>query len=171
MTKFAALCATALALATPGIAQAASPDGDHIFKGTVEVRKNIPTWSTCEVTAVVNVAAGVPKLKSVSLTGPAPCPGIVFTGLPSGPIIIASPVGRVPIIGIITPPLLIFPTDACLGELMFTWGGNSATPRTITFVDGLSNVPDGNPDNVGATENACRLRGTLVQTSTPPLNL
>jgi hypothetical protein len=58
-----------------------------------------------------------------------------------------------------------------LGSLTLSWGGNTATPRSLAFTDGLSNIPDGNPDNFGATENACRIRGVLLQTSTPAVSL
>jgi hypothetical protein len=165
MKKFAVICATALALTVPGIAQAANPDGDHTFVGSLQVRKNIPSWTTCTVTAVVNVTGGVPKLKSVAVAGAGACGVISFSGLPSAAINTASsPLVTVPNVRVNIGPVLIFPADACEGPLNLIWGGNSASPRSLTFVDGTSNVPDANPDNVGATENACRIVGVLNQT-------
>lgn len=165
MKNFAVLCATALAMATPGIAQAATPDGDHTFTGTLEVRKNLPLWTSCTVTIVVDVTSGVPSLQSASASGSSTCTGITFSGFSgttlntSGLPIVVQPAIRIDIAAI---PLLA-PADACAGSLTLVWGGNSGSTRTITFVDGTSNIPDANPDNAGATENACRIRGVLTQ--------
>lgn len=184
MKNFSVICAAALALTAPGIAQAASPAGDHTFVGTLEVRKNLPLWSSCNVTAVVNVASGTgnPTLKSVSVSGSGACPAISFSGLPSATVIVHPTLGlpwfRVPNVRVniaAIPGLAV--ADACEGKMDFVWGSNTATPRTITFVDGgptggaNSNILDANPDNVGGTENDCRIQFTLSQTSTPALNL
>lgn len=172
MKKFAVFFATALALTVPGVAQAANPDGDHTFEGNLQVRKNIPSWTTCAVKAVVNVAAGVPTLKSVAVTGTGACGVISFSGLPSAAINTASsPLVTVPNVRVNIGPILIFPADACEGPLNLLWGGNGASPRSLTFVDGTSNIPDANPDNAGATENACRIVGTLNQTLPTPTTL
>lgn len=64
MKKFSVICAAALALTAPGIAQAANPDGTHTFQGTLEVRKSLPIWTPCTVTVDVAVASGVPRLQS-----------------------------------------------------------------------------------------------------------
>lgn len=164
MKKLAALCATALALASPGIAQAASPDGDHVFTGTVEIRKNMPVWVPCPMTAVVNVTATVPTLKSVVVTGGGGgCTGITFSGLPSAPLDTTGlPLVIVQNVRIDIP---VFVPDACEGDLQFVWGGNTANPRTIAFVDGVSSLPDALPNNPGASLNPCRFSGVLTQNS------
>ena len=91
MTKLAVLFAVAVALASPGIAQAASPDGDHVFTGTVQIRKNLPVWVTCSMTAVINVTAAVPTLKSVAVAGSGACATISFFSLPSAPFVPGPP--------------------------------------------------------------------------------
>lgn len=154
MEKFPVLCATALALASPGIARAASPDGSHTFVGTIEIRKDVPAWISCTLTAVVNVNAGVPRLHSAVFTGSLPCAAITFTGLPSAPLVPG------------TPPLVSVPNvgmnfnSSCFGDLNFFWGG-TVNPRTITFHDSLSNLPGAPP---------CRIQGSIAQ-SPGSLNL
>lgn len=164
MKKFSVICATALALATPGIAQAsATPDNLHTFKGTLDVQKSLGVWTTCNVEAKVDVALSVPRLQSVVLTGGLICPGITFAGLPSAPLdVSALPVVKVPTVTV----NIAFPSGTCIGSLSFLWGGNGPpTPRTITFQDVLSNV-------TGAPNPPCRIRGVLTQTTaTPPLNV
>lgn len=156
MEKFAALCATAFALASPGIAQAASPDGNHTFSGTVEVKKDLPVWISCTLTAVVNVNAGVPRLNSAVLAGSSACTAITFTGLPA----------MLPLDFLLYPPVVIAPdvgmnfSSSCFGDLKFIWGG-TVNPRTIAFQDSLSDLP-GTPQ--------CRIRGTIAQ-SPGSLNL
>lgn len=148
MTKLAVLFATAVALASPDIAQAASPDGDHVFTGTVEIRKNLPVWVTCSMTAVINVTAAVPTLKSVAVTGAGPCTAISFFSLPSAPLVPG------------VPPLVSVPSigmsfgSSCFGDLKFIWGGNMADPRTITFQNSLSDLPGTPP---------CKIQGTIAQ--------
>lgn len=183
MKNFAVFCATALALTVPGVAQAASPAGDHTFVGTLQVRKNLPMWTPCTVTVVVNVATGTgaPTLKSATVAGGGACTAISFSGLPSGTVVVAPqglPWYRVPNVRVnIAAIPLLAPADACEGKLDFVWGGNTANPRTITFIDGgvtggaNSNVLDANPDNLGATENDCRITGTLNQTLPTPTTL
>lgn len=155
MTKLAVLFATAVALASPGIAQAASPDGNHTFVGTVEVKKNLPAWISCTLTAVVNVNAGVPRLHSAVFTGGGPCATISLTNLPSAPLVTGP------------PPLFTVPSigmsflGSCFGDLNFIWGGNTANPRTITFQDPLSDLPGVPP---------CKIKGTIFQ-SPGSLNL
>lgn len=164
MKKFSVICATALALATPGIAHSATPDGLHSFTGSLDVQKSLGIWTTCTVDAKVQVTAGVPRLQSVTLSGGLICPGITFTGLPSAPLdMSALPVVKVPSVNV----NIAFPSGQCSGPLSFIWGGNSATPRSITFQDGLSNIP-----GVPVTAPPCRIRGVLNQTpATPSLNL
>jgi len=162
MKKFSVICAAALALTAPGIAQAASPDGTHTFSGTLEVRKSLPLWTSCTVTADVSVTGGVPRLQSATVTGGGVCGGITFTGLPSGTLNTSGlPLVVVPAtVGV----NIAFPAGTCAGSLTVVWG--SGSPRTITFVDGTSNIPS---TSGGTTP--CRIRGALAQTSTPPLNL
>lgn len=148
MTKLAALFATAVALASPGIAQAASPDGDHIFTGTVQIRKNMTVWVTCPMTAVINVTATVPTLRSVAVSGGGTCAFITFFNLPSAPFVPgAAPLFAAPNVGMNFG-------SSCFGDLNFIWGGNTANPRTITFQDSLSNLPGTPP---------CRIQGTIAQ--------
>lgn len=165
MKKFSVICATALALATPGIAQAsATPDGLHTFTGSLDVQKSLGIWTTCSVDAKVQVTSGVPRLQSVTLSGGLICPGITFTGLPSAPLdVSALPVVKVPAVTV----NIAFPAGTCSGSLSFLWGGNAGTPRTITFQDGLSNVT-----GVPGTTPPCRIRNVLSQTgATPPLSV
>ena len=162
MKKFSVICAAALALTAPGIAQAASPDGTHTFSGTLEVRKSLPLWTSCTVTADVSVTGGVARLQSATVSGGGVCGGISFTGLPSAPLNTAGlPVVVVPAtVGV----NITFPAGTCAGSLTVVWG--SGSPRTITFVDGTSNIPS----TSGGTL-PCRIKGVLTQTSTPPLTL
>lgn len=148
MEKFAALCATALALASPGIAQAASPDGDHIFIGTVEIKKNLPPWISCTLTAVINVNAGVPTLHSAAITGSGPCAAISLTNLPSDPL----DTTNLPLV--IAPNIGMNYLSSCFGDLKFIWGGNGPGARTITFQDPLSDLPGTPP---------CKIRGSIGQ--------
>lgn len=182
MKNFSVISAVALALTAPGIAQAATPDGNHTFSGTLQVRKNIPSWSSCTVTAVVRVTGGVPVLQSAVVTGAGACGYISFSGLPSGAVTVHPTLGlpwyQVPNVRVnIAAIPLLAPADACEGKFDFVWGGNGATPRTITFIDGgptggaNSNILDTTPDNLGATKNDCRIDGTLTQTSSPALSL
>ena len=148
MTKLAVLFAVAVALASPGIAQAASPDGDHVFTGTVQIRKNLPVWVTCSMTAVINVTAAVPTLKSVAVAGSGACATISFFSLPSAPFVPGP------------PPLFAAPNvgmnfgSSCFGDLNFIWGGNLVDPRTITFQNSLSDLPGTPP---------CKIQGTIAQ--------
>lgn len=169
MKKFSVICAAAILLAIPGVAQASAtpdttPTAPHIFKGQLEVQKSLGIWTTCDVEAKLDVTAGVPTLKSVVLSSGLICPGITFTGLPSG----ALNVGSLPVV---TVPATIgvniaFPSGTCSGSLTVLWGGNTATPRNIQFFDGTSNIP-----GVPASSPPCRIRGTLRQTSTPAVDL
>lgn len=162
MKKITAIMATVLALVAPAMAQAATPDGTHTFSGTLEVRKGLPVWTSCDVTANVNVTGGSPVLQSVTLSGSSVCDGISFTGLPSGTLNTGSlPLVTVPSVGI----NIAFPAGTCAGDLNLYWGGNSATPRSLTFADGASNLPG---SGLGLP---CRIKGTLTQTSTPAVSL
>ncbi len=177
MKNFVALCATALALAAPGVAQAADnfgTAGTYKFTGTVQVKKNLSSWTTCglEVEVVVGTGGTTATAKS-TLSGTYPCGSITF-GPPSpnsidatGPGPVGSAATGIKLLGVKTniPPVLIFPSDACLGDLAAAWGGNAASPRFIVLGDPLSDTPDTNPDNPGATENPCKITGTLTQTS------
>jgi hypothetical protein len=162
MKKITALMATVLALATPAMAQAATPDGTHRFSGTLEVRKGLPLWTSCSVVADVNVTGGIPVLQDVTLSGSSVCDGISFTGLPSGALNTGSlPLVVVPSVGV----TIAFPAGTCAGNLTLVWGGNLASPRSITFVDGTSNLPG---SGLGLP---CRIKGALTQTSTPAVSL
>lgn len=169
MKNLSVICAAALALTVPGIAQAASPTGTHTFTGSIQVRKNLPVWTTCTLTLTVDVSgAGVATVTSAVLTGPAPCGGITFSGLPAGITLSGSTVTTTGV-RIDIPPISIFPRDACEGPLKVTWGGNGPGVRTIVFTDGgqfgsaNSNLPDADPDLALATENSCRITGAVVQ--------
>lgn len=155
MTKFAVLFAAAVALASPDMAYAASPDGLHIFQGTVDVKKNLPVWSTCTMTVVINVSAGVPRLQSAALTGAAPCSGLTYTGLPSPPFnFLLYPVVTVHNVTMNWPPIGPSLADSCFGDLKFVW----SSARTITFQNSLSDLPDG-------MSPPCKIIGILSQTS------
>lgn len=162
MKKFSVICAAALALTAPGIAQAASPDGTHTFTGTLEVRKSLPLWTSCTVTAVVDVTGGVARLQSATVTGSGVCGGITFTGLPSAPLNTAGlPFVVVPAtVGV----NIAFPAGTCAGSLTVVWNGGP--PPSITFVDGTSNIPS----TSGGTL-PCRIKGALTQTAAPWLTL
>jgi hypothetical protein len=158
MKKSAALFWAALALASPGMAFAASPDGNHTFTGTVQVKKDIPVWTSCTMTAVVNVSGGVPKLQSAALAGAGFCPAITFTGLPgilpldfsAYPSVVIAPD-----VGMNFPGFASFPPGVCFGDLKFLWDG---TAHTITFLTPLSDLP-------GSPPPPCKIQGSLLQTS------
>ncbi|HWW58223.1 MAG TPA: hypothetical protein VN047_15125 [Sphingopyxis sp.] len=170
MKKFSVICAAAILLAIPGVAQASAtpdttPTTPHSFTGTLDVQKSLGIWTTCNVDAKVQVTSGVPRLQSVTLSSGLICPGITFTGLPSAPLdVSALPVVKVPAVTV----NIAFPSGTCSGSLSFIWGGNGPpTPRTITFQDVLSNIP-----GVPASSPPCRIRGVLSQTAaTPPLSV
>lgn len=163
MVKWAVLFATAVALAGPGMAQAASPDGNHTFTGTVQVKKNLPVWTSCNLTAVINVSSGIPRLQSAVLAGSSPCPGITYTGLPSAPFSTFLPVVTAPNIAMNWPPIGPSLVDSCFGNLTFLWDGG-VVPRTITFQDPLSDLPDG-------ASPPCKIKGVIAQANPVPLNL
>ncbi len=165
MTKLAVLFATAFALASPGMAHAASPNGNHTFMGTVDVKKNLPVWTTCNLTAVINVSSGIPRLQSAVLTGGGLCSGITFTGLPSSALDFAGypPFVIVPNVTMNWPPIGAGLADSCFGNLIFLWDGTTV-PRTITFQDPLSDLPDGSSPR-------CKVKGIITQTPGPSLNL
>lgn len=155
MTKLSVLFVAAVALASSGMAHAASPDGDHTFAGTVQVKKGLPSWTACTLTVVVNVSSGVPRLKSAVLTGAGPCATMAFTGLPS---ILPLDFAFYPWV-VIAPDVgmsIAFPPGSCFGDLSFIW--STATPRTITFQNILSDLP-------GMPPPPCKITGTLTQTS------
>lgn len=180
MKKFAILCAAvgALSIATPGMAQTASPlSSTHTFGGNLDVMKNVGSYSTCTMSLTVAVSAtGVASVpSSPTIGGGGPCPVITITGLPTNLAFAAGSGSKTVVtttpVKINIGPYLIFPADACEAVLRVTWGGNSATPRTISFSTPLSDMTDANPDNFGGTENVCKMRGTLTETTSPALNL
>lgn len=153
MTKLSVLFVAAVALASPGMAHAASPDGDHTFTGTVEVKKDVPSWTACTLTAVVNVSSGVPRLKSAVLTGAGACATMAFTGLPgTTPLDFSSYPVVVKVLNV--GMNVTFPSASCFGDLKFNWGGNAANPRTVTFQNLLSDLPGFLP---------CKIQGTIYQ--------
>lgn len=172
MKNLFAFCAATLALATPGIAQAANygTAGTYTFAGSVQVKKNLSSWSTCNLTVTVVVpTGGASATASASIGGSTPCPAVSFSGAPYTVIASGSPVTALTLLGVQTniAPVLIFPADACLGNLTALWGGNTPNPRTITLADPTSDTADTNPDNFGATENPCKIKGQITQTSGP----
>jgi hypothetical protein len=163
MRNIIALCATALALASPAVAQAAtfSPDGTYVFSGSVEVKKNLPVWTTCGLTLTINVTGGV-ATSSASLSGAFPCTGITFTGGPFATDGLGSPVTVLEMLGVTTnipaiPTMPPIPADSCSGDLLALWNAG-----TIEFQDGVSDTPDA---SAPGTEPNCKIKGTLTQTS------
>ncbi|MBO9696312.1 MAG: hypothetical protein J7499_08930 [Sphingopyxis sp.] len=171
MRNIVALCAAALALASPGVAQAQgatfSPaPGSYVFTGSVEVKKNLPVWTTCDLTLTINVAAGGTATSTASLAGAFPCTGITFTGGPFLTDGLSPPTISLVEIADVTiniPPVPPFAADSCFGTLYAVWGGNGPpNPRTIEFQDPLSDTPDaGSP---GSQPN-CKIKGTVSQAS------
>jgi hypothetical protein len=164
MRNIVAICAAALAVASPAVAQAAtfSPDGTYVFTGSVEVKKNLPVWTTCGLTLTINVSGGV-ATSSASLSGAFPCTGITFTGSPFATDGLGSPVTVLEIAGVsINIPAIppAFPADSCSGDLYAIWNG-SGTP-TIEFQDGTSDTPDA---SAPGTDPNCKIKGTVTQTS------
>lgn len=166
MRNIIALCAAVLAFAGPTVARAAifSPNGIHVFEGTVEVKKNLSVWTTCDLTLTITVTGGV-ATSSADLSGSAPCSTINFTGSPFVNDGFGSPIMLLTINGVTTDYQSF---DACEGDIFALWNG-AATPREIEFQDSLSDTPDAFPDNTGATENPCKIKGVVSQTSGGPL--
>lgn len=184
------LCATALAFASPGLAHAADSfgptNGTYVFQGPVTVQKNLSPATSCTLEVSVAVTGvGTPSnaasVTAAALSGGPICNVITFSnlnytvdargaggtagtaGAPAEELWISTP--RVNI-----PPLLLglIPADACEGVLKTYWIGNGPpTPREIEFDSPFSDITDANPDNPGATENPCKIIGTLTQISGP----
>lgn len=175
MKKFSAICAAAaLALSGTGIAQAAtfSANGKHTFQGSVEVKKNLGSWTNCVAELVIDVTGGVGTVDSMALTGSFPCGSITFSTPPFTIDAFGNPVTVLRINNVRTdipmiPTMPPIPADACEGSILALWHGNLVVPRAIEFQDPLSDTPDADPDHTGATENNCKIKGILYQTDGP----
>jgi len=162
MRNIVALCSASLALASPVVVQAAtfSPDGTYVFTGPVEVKKNLPVWTLCNMTLTITVSGGV-ATSSASLSGTPPCTSVTFTGSPFATDGLGSPVVVLEMADVTTN--VPSPPDFCYGTIYALWGGNGPpNPRTIEFQDSLSDTPDASPPG---TNNNCKIKGIVTQTS------
>ena len=182
MRNISIICAAALSLSSPGLVQAATfspntPTVKHKFEGSVQVKKNLMTPTTCWLTMEINVTGGSATVTSAALTGAAPCGGITFSTPPFTLNGLGSPVSLLRMDNVTTNipaiPAFSLPADACFGNLFAVWQGNAASPRGIEFQDPLSDTADTNPDNPPpSTENPCKITGVILQTAGPgPLTI
>lgn len=181
MRNIVALCATALALASPGVAQAADnfgTDGTYTFAGPVTVQKNLSPATSCNLSVSVAVSGSGTAANVTSapvLSSGTICPVITFSNLPysvdaRGTGGAGSPAEELWLstVKVNIPPLLggLIGADACEGVLKVYWIPGS--PPEIEFDSPFSDLADTNPDgNLGSTENPCKIIGTLTQTSGP----
>ncbi|MGL3822665.1 hypothetical protein [Sphingopyxis sp. R3-92] len=179
MRNIISLCAAALALASPGIAQADTfgpNNGTYTFAGAVTVQKNLSPATSCNLSlgivvtgagtgtnaANVTAAAGSKPV----LTGGPICTALTFSNLPYS--VDAVNTDGVPTtaeelwmstVRVDIPPLGGNPADACQGVLKVYWLPGS--PPQIEFDSPFSDIPgvSGPPP--------CKIIGTLTQTSGP----
>lgn len=162
MRNIIALCTAMLVFASPAAVQAAtfSPNGTYEFIGSVEVRKNLPSWITCELTLTITVSGGV-ATTSANFSGAAPCSFFTFSASPFATDGFGTPVSVLEIAGAVVN--MAFPTDTCSGNLLVLWGGNGPpNPRTIEFLNVLSDIQDSSLPGVDPN---CKMRGIVTQTS------
>ncbi|MGI9375654.1 MAG: hypothetical protein ACR2PC_06065 [Tsuneonella suprasediminis] len=152
MKKFGYLIgAVALCGAQPALADTYTPASTSTFSGTsVKVQKDGAEY-TCTLTVNVDATAGSSATATASLSGGFPCGLISVSGTGSvdfdGTYLTISGLT-------IDPPISL---GVCTGPIKTVWGGNSASPRTITLSKPLSNST--------ATSGAdCKMVGTLTQT-------
>jgi len=170
MKNISILCATALAMAMPSVAQAANfgTAGTYVFEGSVEVKKNLPSWTTCDLTLTIKVDGSGAAAADASLSGAFPCSGITFStpdfamdgfGNPVSVLVMYDVTTNIP--AIVIPPNINLPADACSGDIYALWNSSNPTPREIEFQDPLSDTPgvSGGPN--------CKIKGTVYQTSGP----
>lgn len=139
--------------------------GTHTFSGPVIVEKDsgpFPCTLNVTVTATTSSATA-----SASLSGGFPCGFIGVVGAPYP--VSFDPVTKILTIGggsnlvRINPPLSL---GYCEGTLKAQWDGNGPpTPRSITVSSPLSDIQW---QSAGVD---CKLDGTIVQTSSPALNI
>lgn len=181
MRNIVALCATALALASPSLAHAADygpSNGTYTFSGPVTVQKNLSPATACNLTlSIVVTGAGAPgsaanvNVAPVLAGGPI-CSAITFSNLsysvgasgtagnPADGLSFSTPRVNIPAL---SPSI---GADACEGVLNAFW--LPGPPSQIELDTPDSDIPDANPDgNPGTSENPCKIIGTLTQTSGP----
>lgn len=177
MKNIAALCATALVLANPGIVQAQTftpAPGTYTFSGPVTVQKNLSPATSCALSLTISVSSsGVATVTAAVLSGGPICNAITFSGLPaavSGTGTSGNPADEVSFAGVrVNIPALsaTIGADACEGTLTGYWLAGS--PPQIEFDTPKSDIPDANPDgNPGTSENPCKIIGTVTQDNGPP---
>ncbi|RIV79188.1 hypothetical protein [Pelagerythrobacter aerophilus] len=122
------------------------------YTGSVTVQKDgLPYACSLTVNVKVNSASDVDvTVPSGNLGGGFPCGLISVTGNAN----VTYDGANWGITGLtIDPPLS---AGTCTGRIKFTWGGNTANPRTIGLTNGFSDSSDptgGNP---------CKMQGTLT---------
>ncbi|MGH6616328.1 hypothetical protein [Sphingomonas sp.] len=177
MKVFSAICASALALAGAGTANAATtiyaPAGTYVFQGPVVVKKGLTLNCTLKLTVVIPEAMpdthtppvpagpashGHTATVTPQLSAPSNilCPTVTFSSTPypatyNGTNLTLTGV----VVNTITP-------GGCSGSISAVWGGGT-TPRTIAVNTTLPG---------GGTSAPCEINGTLSQVSGPaPLNI
>ncbi|HEY8605099.1 hypothetical protein [Tsuneonella suprasediminis] len=159
MKKFGYLIgAVALCGAQPAMADTYTPASTSTFSGTVTVQKDGSAYE-CIMTVNVDATAGSSATATASLAaGDWVCPLIAVNGTGSvvydGTYLTISGLEIQPVISI----------GKCTGPIKAVWGGNSASPRTISLSIPLSN----SSPTAGA---ACKMEGTLSQTAGSPLSV
>ncbi|QSB45563.1 hypothetical protein IDJ81_05480 [Tsuneonella flava] len=151
--------AVALCGAQPAMADTYTPASTSTFSGPVSVQKDGALYN-CTLTVNVDATAGSSATATASLSTPSDwvCPLIAINGTGSvvydGTYLTISGLNIKPVISI----------GECTGPIKAVWGGNSASPRTITLSIPLSN----SSATAGA---ACKMAGTLTQTGGAPLSV
>jgi hypothetical protein len=164
MKLFSAICASALALAGAGTANATTytPAGTYVFQGSVNVNKGIALTCVLKLTVVVpnaapdahgsashgHTATATPLLSAGNFL----CPTVTFSATPypvtfDGTNLTLSGV----VVNTITP-------GGCSGSISGVWGGNAASPRSIALNASLPG---------GGTSAPCTIVGTINQISGP----
>ncbi|QNQ09889.1 hypothetical protein [Sphingomonas alpina] len=163
MKLFSAICASALALAGAGTANATTytPAGTYVFQGSVNVNKGIALTCVLKLTVVVpeaapdahgtfshgHTATATPVLSAGNFL----CPTVTFSATPypvsfDGTNVTLSGV----VVNTITP-------GGCSGSISGVWNGG-ATPRSISLNASLPG---------GGTSAPCTIVGTITQISGP----
>jgi hypothetical protein len=164
MKLISALCASALALATTSTAQATTytPAGTFVFQGATVLTKGPPITCPLKITIVVpnaapdahgtashgHVATATPVLGGV-------CLATVFNGTPYPVTFDGTNISLQNVL------MTFFSPGSCSGSITGAWGGNTATPRTISV----------NASLAGSKPPSCTIVGILTQTSGAPLSI
>ncbi|PZT91716.1 MAG: hypothetical protein DI637_01605 [Citromicrobium sp.] len=149
--------ALAMVAAPAAFADTYTPASTSTFSGPVTVQKDGLQYN-CTLTVNVDATAGSSASATASLSGGFPCGLIAVNG--TGTVFYNGTNLRISGLEL-DPPIS---SGVCNGPIKANWGGNSATPRTITL-----SVPF---SNSSATTGApCKMAGTLSQTAGAPVSV